>query len=315
MNFLIIGMGNIGMRHIQGLSKLKYENINFYINDLNSEYKIRFKDEIDTLKKKFKFFEINNFEDLKDTYFDLIIVSTTATNRVEILENILSKLISKYIIIEKPICQSLSELNNLRKLDNNKIYVNFPSRYCDWYKKIKNKIIEIAKNNYLTITMSGGNIGLACNASHYIDLVYFWTNELPIKVDTSNLGMWHESKRKGFYDLYGNLKIHFKNHILELISYENSQEWIIQIFNSNKKFIASIDISRGIADFYDYEKIEGEIKLQSDSTNILYQQIVSNDLNICKLNIAIEEYELLLKALITNWNNHKNENIHKIMIT
>ena len=177
-------------------------------------------------------------------------------------------------------------------------------------------MIELVKNNVFKINISGGKIGLACNTSHYIDMVYFWTNKLPKKIDTSNLDIWHESKRKGFYDLNGKLEINFNdNHKLNIISYDNSQDEIIEIFDSDNNFIGLIDNYNGIANFYDGEKIQGKTKLQSESTNILFQQIKSDDTHICKLDIAVAAYELLLNALINNWNESKNDNINKIMIT
>ena len=55
MKSLVVGVGNIGLRHIQGLSKLDEKNINIYLFNISNQYLSRFKNEINDLKKKVNF--------------------------------------------------------------------------------------------------------------------------------------------------------------------------------------------------------------------------------------------------------------------
>ena len=49
---------------------------------------------------------------------------------------------------------------------------------------------------------------------------------IPIKLDTSKLEDWYESKRRGFYDVYGELKIVYSdNTILTLKSFNNKSDY------------------------------------------------------------------------------------------
>ena len=88
MKFLIIGLGNIGLRHIQGLSKLSDDNLEFYIFSKTNNFETKLKKKIDIFKKNCKFQDVKNLADLKDIIFDLTIISTTATDRIKILFNL-----------------------------------------------------------------------------------------------------------------------------------------------------------------------------------------------------------------------------------
>ena len=51
---------------------------------------------------------------------------------------------------------------------NIRAWVNCPRRLFNIYQKIKNEIID---EDIITMTVFGGEWGLACNAIHYIDFV------------------------------------------------------------------------------------------------------------------------------------------------
>ena len=314
--FLILGMGNIGLRHMQGLAKNSDNELEFYVFDKYKNYKKKYSNELNQLKTKYNVFDIDNIQEVININFNLIIIATTATNRPNLLINIIKILKYQFILIEKPICQSIKELEQLKEITNNNIYVNFPRRYSSWHRKIK-KIITTSYNyDYLKVKIIGRNIGLACNASHYIDLLNFWTSKYPIKVDTSCLDRWHEAKRKGFFDVTGKLQILFEcKHELELISTKDNQKFTIEINDSNDKNISFIDHSKNLAEFSNNELIRGKDELQSESTNIVYNLMLNNDLEICSLKNAIKSYEILLTEFIKNWNKDFNKTDNKIMIT
>jgi len=50
MNSLVVGIGNTGLRHVQGLSKLDEKNINIYLFDISKKYLLKYKNEINDLK-------------------------------------------------------------------------------------------------------------------------------------------------------------------------------------------------------------------------------------------------------------------------
>ena len=318
MKSLVVGAGNIGIRHIQGLSKLDEKNINIYLFDISKEYLSRFKNEINDLKKKVNFiFITGDFESIKNINFDITIISTTADSRVKSLLLILNKINTKLILLEKPICHSIGDLNLLQNISSKKIFINFPSRYCDWHIKIKNKIQKDYPHEILNVLITGRNVGIACNISHYVDLINMWTKCYPLSVNNSYLGNWKNSKRKGFYELEGSIQIFFQNnHKLELFSDNKYDEFKISICNKLNKKICTIDYNKGYAKFEDEEIIYGKIKFQSESTNKLYTILTKEKKHdICNLDLAVKCYDKILNSLIDHWNKKNNSNVEQIMIT
>ena len=85
-----------------------------------------------------------------------------------------------------------------------KSWVNCPQRYFDFYKNIK---LEIEGENIEMIS-NGCNWNLASNSIHVIDLFCFLTDDYNINFSENNLDIKKVfSKRKGFYELKGNLVI------------------------------------------------------------------------------------------------------------
>ncbi len=312
MKFLIIGVGNIGFRHVEALLNLSDNNLEFYLYDKNISFKERFKE----LKINNRFKEINSLNGLSDLNFELTIISTTATDRAKILSNLNKFIKTKYIIIEKPITQSVYELQDLKKLKSDNIFVNFPRRYCNWHKKIKEKLNKDYISKNLRIEVSGSKIGLACNACHFVDLINFITHKQPYKVIIDDLEDWHKSKRDGFFEVEGNLKVNFEANISLLIkSYNKKKNLEINFYDLNDNQILLIDYVNGIAKFCDGKIIEGRIKYQSESTHLFFDLIKKNDQNLCKLDKAITLYKPLINGLIDHWNKKFKRNDKKIMIT
>ena len=61
--------------------------------------------------------------------------------------------------------------------------------------------------------ITGGYLGLACNACHFIDLLNSWTNKHPVSIDANGLGEWYVSKRDGFYEVEGDLKVFYEEDL------------------------------------------------------------------------------------------------------
>ena len=68
------------------------------------------------------------------------------------------------------------ELSQIIKINSN-IFVNHPFRYVPWFKKIQNEFNKIYDGNKFEMCVNAPNLGIACNASHYIDLFNFFTKK------------------------------------------------------------------------------------------------------------------------------------------
>lgn len=317
MNALIIGLGNIGLRHLQGLSNLNNDEINVYLFDKSNKYFSKFKNELKSLEKKIAInFVSNNINNLSKINFDITIISTDASQRIEILNNIVDSFNSRFILLEKPICNSIKDLEILKKSNFKNVYVNFPRRYCNWHNKIKKKIINDYSNHKLKVEITGRNLGIACNISHYVDLIHSWTGQYPIDINHSELSNWKKTKREGFFDLDGKIKVTFrKNHVLNICSDVKYNSTKINITGDNNN-ICLIDYKKGSAIFKDKVILNGNYKLQSDTTNVLYEKLINKKIDqICDLKTAVRCYEKILYSFIEHWNKRNKSNLKQIMIT
>lgn len=307
LNVIIFGCGNIGLRHIQGLSKSAH-SINVFAYNPKRET-------LDELKRGYQSVSIDPFKPhvtwwfdldqllMKRHQFDLAIISSTADSRTETVEQCFESFESRYWIFEKPLTQSSESLKKMYELcRDKKVWVNHPMRSMEWFKNIKSKL---QKEKPLKITVSGPDIGLACNCSHYVDLANFFTGELPVHTNTSNLSSnWYPSKRKGFFETAGEMKVKF-NKGTELSIISSIRERDLRIEGKSLKTGSSFSINEeaGFAHLSGGFIIKGRTDLQSELTGRYIDQLVfSEDCDLTKLKLAVRCYSPIIAALTEHWN-------------
>jgi hypothetical protein len=180
---LIIGCGVIGSRHLQSILQSKIPLI-IDVVEPNKKSKLIAESIIDNQQiTKFNH-QIHWHVTLSEIKYqsDLTIVSTLASNRVNLIIELL-KMGNSRFLIEKMVCQSKKEYDLLLtkiKLYGAKAWVNCPRRYFSSYKKIK-KILQNSKN--LHVNVHSGNIGLGSNAIHFLDLFSWFIDDTEITLD------------------------------------------------------------------------------------------------------------------------------------
>ena len=98
---LVIGTGQLGCRHIEGLTKSDNE-IEIFAHDKDPGATKNCYDFFQSLDTKIdkKLITTPNFESLKNRKLDLVIVATPATNRPELVTQYLSTIDSQFWIIQ-----------------------------------------------------------------------------------------------------------------------------------------------------------------------------------------------------------------------
>ena len=210
LNVLVVGAGQIGSRHLQGLVSVRLD-LNIMVVDISNfsldSAKLRWVEaggnqshhKIEWCKK------IPG--DIKN--IDLAIVTTSSLGRATLVEQLALSVNVNYWVFEKVLAQSRQELDLIEYATSNakNAWVNTPRRLMTWYQKLK---IEFNNKGSLKIKKSGGLWGLACNSIHYIDLINWWTGESLFSVNTSKLDkIWYKSKRLGYFEVSGELLIEF----------------------------------------------------------------------------------------------------------
>ena len=276
----LIGSGNIGVRHLQGL--LKSEHIlEIYIVDPN----------VNSLKNAKILFEQISNSDLKHnvTYLKsidklpkklhIVIIATTSIIRRRITEELLNSIRVVYLILEKIVFQNPKDFYSTQKLllkNNTKAWINCPQRTYPLYKKLKDKYF----GEQLTLTAEGKNWGIACNAIHFIDLFVFLTGDIKLNFDLNQLDdIIYSSKREGFVEFRGTLKVNsYKGHRLILTDNDFYDEKIRStfIFENEKYFIVEKDnIIKNEKSHFLREGNKYKFPFQSEITGLYVDQILN----------------------------------------
>ena len=304
VNICILGCGQIGSRHLQGLAKLDFP-INIEVIDSNSQSLLLAKERYDSVVNNFDFHSINFVElinENKNDKIDLLIVATSSDIRKTVLIEILSKRIIKNIILEKIAFQSIQDFEFIQKIlkkQNIACWINCCHRLFPSYLNLKKKLY---KNEKLSMIVEGGNWGLACNILHYLDLFCFLTNS-NISQLSNNLieNKIYESKRKGFIEFNGIIKatstnldiftaIEDKSNNKPLVITYKSKSYEIKVFESENKSIIQSKSENWIKKIQKFEIVN-----QSNLTTEIAKSIIYK--KTCNLP-KIEESFLLHKLLL-----------------
>lgn len=284
MKVLLIGIGRLGFRYLEGLTKLKKSKIKIFLYDNKISV-------IQSLKKRIKeqknIFIIEKLNNLNIKNFDLCILATTASSRHILIKKITETFKIKYWILEKLVSNKLNNLDKIHKLlKNSKVYINLPRSYCKMYQLLKKQ-----KLKKINIKVKGGKWNIGSNSIHHLYLLEWLTSDKITKIKIFKKQFYH-TKRKNFYDFYG-----------EIIGQSNfgSKINIINLKN-NEKFTTKI--SNGVDNWFinehlGYIKKNNKIILKNkfNFQSQITPQIVKFIHN-CKLPLLKDVYLLHKKVLI-----------------
>jgi len=207
-NIAIIGVGEIGSRHLQSLANLE-ESANIYLIDSAES-------SLTTAKKRFnelyqenhRKIHIHTCKDLNalDHNLDIAIIATSSDVRRKVIENLLETLDVGFLILEKFLFQKIEDYDAIKMLLQFKkipTWVNqwISSRYI--FREIRT---NLAPNSCLRMDVSGELWGLACNSVHFLEYFLFLCQQETFIITGSKLDEETiNSKRNGFIDFTGSI--------------------------------------------------------------------------------------------------------------
>ena len=209
---MVIGCGGVGSRHLQALCKIDIP-VNLFAVDpseksLSSAQKLVgdiAPDYVQSIKFSKEF-------PLDVDEIDLCIISTSSDVRLSVLKKLFSNFSVKYLILEKVLFQSIEQLDEARKIINEKnikSWVNCPRREEIFWKEIKK---YFAGNSNMKLYYGKSDWSLCCNSIHFIDLAAWLFNDKLTHIKNSNLeNIIYKSKRHGFIEFNGTLTGEFEN--------------------------------------------------------------------------------------------------------
>ncbi len=301
---LIVGCGNIGSRHLQSLLDSTNIALDITVVEPNEITLNNAKSVFSTtsdLHHNLTWF--SNILDLTESY-DFTIVATQATNRYQLVNQLLAKGNSRFLI-EKMVCQSISEYQNIlecfKKYDA-KGWVNTNFRYFLFYQKL---VKYFSKNIPLTFVIVGGDKGLGSNAIHFLDLFLWFTNSDTITLNGDNLTekLLPNKRNSGLVEFSGIItgKTHDSSISINF-SHKFENPIIIEISNSEHHIRIDTDKSiitkiKGLDDFFE----DFEFQHTSELTKKIVNDVLHTD--TCNLPMLDDLY-LLHSELFRIFNLH-----------
>ena len=201
-NIVIIGVGSLGKRHLSSILNSSLEFI-VYCYDIDAHALDSFVLNDNDQKKRIKM--ITSFSELPET-IDFALFSMVSAGRREMFDKLIDSANVKTILFEKVLFQRVEDYEyvkiKLEELDI-KAWVNCSRRQMDCYRSLRD---ELTKAKEMSIIVTGGDWGMACNAIHELDLVSFLSGSDDLKLDPFDFipGIY-ESKRKGYKEIYGTI--------------------------------------------------------------------------------------------------------------
>ena len=120
---------------------------------------------------------------LHETRPRLVIISTTAPSHSE-YTCMAAETGVEYILCEKPMAVSLAQCDrmmNTCRQNGAKLAINHQMRYMPHYIKAKEIVESRSFGGICSVSVVGGNFGMAMNGLHYFEMFRYITNEAPIE--------------------------------------------------------------------------------------------------------------------------------------
>lgn len=219
MKIGIIGAGQIGSRHIQGVLKVKKYDFDIDVVEPNKAAALLSKKRNEEIDSDLQINYHESIQDLRGQY-EAVIISTNSNHRLEIIIELLSQVEVKVLILEKVVFQSIEEFKALEEILKGKeiqVFVNHPRRMYSYYQQLKRELKE-SNETISHIHILGNDWGLACNGLHFIDLASFLMDELPLSISNHHLEEIIPSKRPGYIEFTGHLWVHYTKQSSLLLS-------------------------------------------------------------------------------------------------
>jgi len=295
-NIVLVGCGNIGSRHIQALTKLPFK-IKLHLVEPSLESK-------NLTKSRLEEMDIDNIDELEwynsteesIPKSDLVIIATQSVGRADLIQNLLEKGHSRFLI-EKIVCQSTEEyklLNSKFQEFDAKGWINTNRRYVESYHQLKNLI----KNEPFYMYVIAGNVGLGSNAYHFIDLFSWFSNDQNISLNGDFLDSKTISNKRGKNLLEFSGKLICKNNMSSLmisflssidtpvvLGFINNENHIL--INETEKKVISIHGNLLLSDNFEM------INVSSSTTQIVNSILTEDKCQLPRLNFGFNAHSEL----------------------
>lgn len=190
MRICVVGVGNIGMRYVQGISKT-FPDAQLVLIDCDARLKELAQLDLGNVLL------LPSLDDI-EVPIDLFVVATSCESRLSIYKRCL-EFNPKYIILEKYLFKSRQEYEECLSLTRVPTFVNqwmYGSKTFDC----------LFENDAQSVELRGSGWGLACNSVHWMDVFKRHMNITHLQVGSDTvISEVFASKRTGYEEIFGEL--------------------------------------------------------------------------------------------------------------
>jgi len=320
---LLIGAGQLGSRHLQGVLRYNHVLLNIYVVDPSSDSLSISKSRAAEVEHNHEVIFQQDWENLPNE-FEVVIVATNSNVREQVINQLLLRCDVKYLILEKVLFTNLDAYQRVSKLLSSnavKTWVNHPRRMFSSYLELKKMLGDNFIGNF---QVTGGNWGLGCNGLHFLDLFEYLTGSKTEILDSDWIdNELLESKRQGFVEFTGTIKGKLSNGSEFYISSLKGEPsaGTITIFDGGNRYVVQ---ESGSSSIYQMKKSDGfkqnifpfTMEFQSSlTTSILNNLLSSGTCNLPSFEEAKQTHEIFIKALLKTYQTIQRSNNSNLPLT
>ncbi|MBH99754.1 MAG: hypothetical protein CL467_04030 [Acidimicrobiaceae bacterium] len=293
----VIGVGQLGSRHVQGLASC-VSGLDLHLVDPSSS-------SLDAAMERWSQMapspihriETHRRLDELPNLLDLVVVACNAAERAAVVSALAASRTVGQWVLEKVLACDVEGLRVISEATDQAdgAWVNTPRRMLDWYARIGDKGVA---GRPVEMEVTGGGWGLACNAIHFLDLAVWWSGSEVVAIDTGGLrDEWKLARRDGYLEVEGRLHATMADGGYVSMIDEGSGDRAINLRTWSGDW--RIDESAGRAFREDGLEVSGRLELQSELTGPLAEEIFST--GACRLPTVTESvraHQVLLEALL-----------------
>lgn len=205
MKSALIGLGRMGLRHLDNLLALQLDIVGLGDPLREARTMAREKSRIPN-----EALFADPYKLIKCCRPELLLISTTAPAHADLTCKAAESGV-KLILCEKPMATSIADAR--RMIDacsqhGSLLAINHPMRFMEIYSHPRALLASSAYGGLRSVHIAGGNFGLAMNASHYLEMFRYMTGETPDSVQA-----WFSDEKvpnprgEQFEDRAGSLRI------------------------------------------------------------------------------------------------------------
>jgi hypothetical protein len=204
LQIALIGAGQLGSRHLQGLALLDRPARVTVVDPTDSSLATARERFAQVKQGKVEAVFTQRFGDLPRD-LDGAVVATGANVRRGAIEAVLQQSKVKVALLEKVLFQRIEDyaaVGALLEKSGTHAWVNCAQRLWPFFRDLRPR--TLGKSN-VRVTVRGAQWGLGCNAIHNLDLLPFLTGDARCRLETALDAGSIPSKRPGFIEFTGTL--------------------------------------------------------------------------------------------------------------